>query len=338
MMAARYLGPRRIEAVDVPIPVVGLEEALIRVAACGFCGSDIGIVSGVHPRAQEPLTIGHEFCGHIAEIRTAGKQFKTGDPVTLFPLISCGNCYVCRNGNPHVCRSLRLYGFDADGGMAEYVRVPVESLIHLPRTMPASLGAVIEPLAVAVHGLSRVSLKEVRTAIVMGAGPIGILTALVAQAKGIEHILISDIVPFRRQLAERLGLRAIAGGEELQQQVQEVTEGEGADLIIECAGAASSAAHMTTLVRSRGTIINLSVFKKPVAIDMQTVNFKELTIIGSRVYSREDFAEAVELAAALPVDRIVTHSFPLQDVQAAFACFESGADVCKVLVLPNSQA
>jgi (R,R)-butanediol dehydrogenase / meso-butanediol dehydrogenase / diacetyl reductase len=338
MLAARYLGPNRIEPVETPVPAIGQEEALIRVDACGFCGSDIGIVSGVHPRAREPLTVGHEFCGRIAAIKTSGREFKIGDFVTLFPFISCGSCFVCRNGNPHVCRTLRLYGFDADGGMAEYVKVPVRSLIKLPDNMSSLVGAIIEPLAVAVHGVSRTPLEEVRTAVVLGAGPIGILSALVARARGVQQVLISDVVPFRRELAAGLGLTAVAAGEELKALVDQRTSGEGADLVLECAAAEAGALEMTSVVRSRGTIVNLSVFKKPVNVDMQVVNFKELTILGSRVYTRGDFVEAVKLASVLPARQIVTHSFQLQDVRSAFACFERGEGVCKVLVLPNGAA
>ncbi|HZS54875.1 MAG TPA: alcohol dehydrogenase catalytic domain-containing protein [Bryobacteraceae bacterium] len=335
MLAARYLGPHRIEPVRVPVPEIGDEEALIRVDACGFCGSDIGIVSGVHPRAKEPLTVGHEFCGKVVAIKTRGRGVKTGDFVTMYPLISCDQCFTCRGGNPHVCRSLRLYGFDVDGGMAEYVKVPVPSLIRLPDNMSPYLGAIIEPLAVAVHGVSRAPLQRARTAVVIGAGPIGLLTALAARARGIEHVLISDILLSRIQLAADLGLTARAAGDDVKGLVSEMTSGEGADLVFECAGSAASALEMTSLVRPLGAIVNVSVFKRPVPLEMQAVNFKELTIVGSRVYTREDFAEAVRLAAVLPLRPIVTHSFALWDVQSAYGCFERSEGVCKVVVLPK---
>lgn len=220
--------------------------------------------------------------------------------------------------------------------MAECVKVSTNSLIPLPQNMPPFLGAIIEPLAVAVHGMSNaLELEEVRTAVVLGAGPIGILTALVARARGIERVLISEVVPFRRELAASLGFEAVAAGEELKAVVDQATSGEGADLILECAGVAPTAAVMTSLTRPRGTIVNLGVFKKPVSVDMQSVNFKELRILGSRVYTRQDFIEAVKLADVLPINSIVTHSFPLKNVRSAFECFESGDRVCKVLVAPN---
>lgn len=322
MSAARYLGPHRIEAVELPVPDIGNGEALIRVEACGICGSDLGIVSGTHPRAKEPLTLGHELCGRIVALDTEANGFHTGERVAVFPLLSCGTCFVCRHGNPHVCRKLRLYGFDVDGGMAQYVKVRAGNLIRLPPNLPPLLGAMIEPLAVAVHALSRAPLQDVRTAVVMGAGPIGILTALVARARGVEEILISDVVPFRRELAASLGLHAVAADQELKASVEHKTEGEGADVIFECAAAPATASEMTSLVRPRGTIVNLGVFKKPVSVDLQAINFKELTMLGSRVYTRDDFVEAVKLAAVLPLGNIVTHSFPLKDLTAAFECFK----------------
>jgi 2-desacetyl-2-hydroxyethyl bacteriochlorophyllide A dehydrogenase len=337
MLAARYLGPDRLETLEVPLPSILPEEALIRVEACGFCGSDLGIVAGVHPRAREPLTLGHEFCGRIEEIRSLKSEFKVGDRVTVFPLISCGRCIACRSGQSHVCRTLKLFGFDIDGAMAEFVRIPVESLLKIPESMPPSVGAVIEPLAVAVHGVSMAPTQGVKTTVVLGAGPIGLLTALVASSRNGSSILISDVLPTRIELARKLGVSAFQAGKELKEAVETLTSGEGVDLVYECAGTPSSAAAMTGLLRPRGTVVNLGVFKKPVEVDMQAINFKELTLIGSRVYTRHDFESAIAIANNLNVGGVVTHSFSLTKVQAAFDCFRNGNGVCKVLIFPSEK-
>lgn len=333
MLAARYLGPHRVKPQEVSLPEIGDDEALIEVEACGFCGSDINIVAGTHPRAKAPLTLGHELSGKIVQIRTAKSALKNGDRITTYPLISCGLCHACTHGFPHVCNHLRLYGFDVDGGMAQFVKLPVSSLIKLPDTMSARIGALIEPLAVAVHGVARADLREVQLALILGAGPIGLLTALVAQARGIPRVIISDVLSSRREFAESLGLKAVHAGEELHHLVMELSNHNGADLLFECAGHPSSALEMSELVRPRGVIVNLGVFKKPVAIDMQAINFKEIEILGSRVYERKDFETAIELAMLLPLERIVTHAYPLQDVGAAFEQFRNG-EVCKALILP----
>jgi (R,R)-butanediol dehydrogenase/meso-butanediol dehydrogenase/diacetyl reductase len=334
MLAARYLGPRRIETEVVPIPAIASDEVLIHVDACGFCGSDMNIMAGTHPRAKAPLTVGHELSGHVAQIGAPNTGWEVGDQVTVYPLISCGVCYACTHGNPHVCRKLRLFGFDIDGGMAEFVKVPIASLVRLPKNMPSTVGALIEPLAVAVHGVARTSMAGVGIAVVLGAGPIGLLTALVAQARGASHVIISDVLPSRLRLAESLGLHAIMAGAELLAEVMGMTDANGADVLFECAGHPSSAREMTSLVRSRGTIINLGVFKKPVEVDMQAVNFKEIQILGSRVYERKDFQSAIDLAMQLPIGRIISHVFSLSEVALAFVQFQS-SDSCKVLVTPQ---
>jgi len=336
MLAARYLRPEHLAACEIPIPVIGDEEALLKVEACGFCGSDISIVAGTHPRAKAPLTLGHELCGRIVEINTSGSCFSTGEQVTVYPLITCGECHACTHGNPHVCRNLRLFGFDVDGGMAEYVKLPVSSLMKLPEAMPSRIGALIEPLAVAVHGVARVSLESVELAVVLGAGPIGLMTALVAQARGVPHVVISDILPSRLELAASLGLHVVPAGEELLHTVMSLSGQNGADLVFECAGAPSTARDMTTLVRSRGVIVNLGVFKKPVEVALQAINFKEIQLVGSRVYDRNDFHAAINLAMQLPLDRIVTHTFPLGLAAEAFQQFRLG-EVCKALILPSAQ-
>ena len=216
---------------------------------------------------------------------------------------------------------LRLFGFDVDGGMAEFVKLPMDALMKLPASMPSSVGALIEPLAVAVHGVSRTNLRDANVAVVLGAGPIGLLTALVAKHQGVPHILISDVIPARLELAQQIGLTPVAAGPDLLARVMELTDQNGADVVFECAGHPSSAREMTALARSRAVIVNLGVFKQPVSVDLQAINFKELEILGSRVYERRDFEVAIELAAKLPIERIVSGSFPLAEVACAFESF-----------------
>ncbi len=299
-----------------------------------MCGSDLGILAGVHPRAQAPLTLGHEFCGRIVELRSQSNEFKAGDRVAVYPLISCGHCLMCRTGNSHVCRALRLYGIDAPGGMADFVKLPLANLLRLSGDMEPGIGALVEPLAVAVHGVSRAPLAEARTAAVVGAGPIGLLTALVARARGTAQILMADVLPSRIALAKSLGFSAVMAGEQMADLVKTTTDSEGADIVFECAGVPATAVSMTALARCRGTIVNLGVFKKPVEVDLQALNFKEITAIGSRVYTRQDFVEAIELARVLPLQPIISHTFPLADVTSAFAKFRAGEGVCKLIIQP----
>jgi len=263
--------------------------------------------------------------------------FSVGDRVTTYPLISCGVCHACTSGNAHVCRQLQLFGFDVDGGMAEFVKLPVASLMKLPADMPPRIGALIEPLAVAVHGINRAGIADVEVAAVLGAGPIGLLTALVAKQLGIPHVLISDVLPARVELAASIGLEAVAAGPEFRARIMDVTAQNGADIVYECAGHPSSAKEMTAIARSRGVIVNLGVFKGPVEVDMQALNFKEIQILGSRVYARKDFQTAIDIAMSLPLAPIISAEFSLHDVSDAFRLFQAG-EMCKILILPTQGA
>lgn len=331
MLAARWIAPNKLQALELPVPKIAPGEALIEIKACGFCGSDIGIVSGAHPRARAPLTIGHECSGVVAALATPVEGFAPGDAVTIFPLLSCRRCTACRNGQSHVCSKLRLYGFDADGAMAGFVRVATANLVRLPQDLDPQIGALIEPLAVAVHAVSRAAWNSESTAAILGAGPIGLLTALVAIARGVPRVLITDILESRLELARRLGLTAVHA-DRLSATVNEWTGDEGVDLVFECAGTAGTAEAMTAIARPRAVLVNVGVLKKPVPVDLQAVNFKELTITGSRVYAREDFEGAVRLAPSLPLANLITHTYPLSSVAEAYARFAQAGDACKVIV------
>lgn len=338
MIAAQYLGPECVQPMRTAMPVPVQGEALIRVEACGICGSDLGIISGRHPRAKPPLTIGHEFCGRVVERNGGTGEIRVGDRVALYPLISCGECYVCRHGQPHVCRNLRLYGFDTDGGMAEYVKVPLRSLLKLPDSMPPVIGALLEPLAVAIHSVDRVQVRPEDTVVVMGAGPIGLLVSLVLRHLGVHRIFVTDIVDFRLDMARQLGLDAHnAGSDAVEESVRDATGGEGADVVFECAGSRSSALQMTRLARCRGAVVNVSVFKEPAPIDLQAVNFKELSLIGSRVYARQDFRKAIEIAPLLPLAQLVSHRLPIGHVAEAYRLLKTDQRVGKVLIEPGGE-
>lgn len=333
MLAATYLDAYKIEARETPIPRPGKDEALIKVFSCGICGSDLAIVSGKHPRVKPPLIIGHEIAGEIVELPGKVKSsFRTGDKVTIFPLLTCGDCYACRNGISHVCKSLRLIGFDRNGGMAEYVSVPLEMLVKLPDSMSYETGSLIEPLAVSVHSVSISPVKPTDKTVVIGAGPIGLLTAMVLQHLGVENLFISDIDPFRIAIAKTIGLKAINSAKvDIIKYIEENTNGDFADIVFEVAGVQESARQMTELLRPRGTVINVSVFKDQPVVDMREINFKELTVIGTRVYTQDDYQRAIEIADELPLANIITHRLPLANVTDAFDLFFSNKTVCKVL-------
>lgn len=331
MKALVYEGPRTVAVRDVPTPQG--EGVRLRLRYCGVCGTDIGIYAGSHPRAQAPLILGHEFIGEVLEDHSG---FAKGQRVTAFPLLSCGSCHPCRNGNPHICASLRLLGIDTDGGMAEEMTVAPELLVPVPDHVSDELAALIEPVAVCLRVADRAGVTMGDTCVVTGAGPIGLITALMLRHAGAGRILVSDIAPGRLQLALELGFETVnATTETLADAVAAATGGDGADVLVECSGAAPAALEMTRLVRTGGTICLASLFKAPVPVALLDMNFKELRLVGSRVYTREEFRRATELVVQLeePLLKLITRIVPLSDAGDVFELVtDANAGMMKVLV------
>ena len=294
MKALVYAGPKQAVLQDVPAPVPKEGAVKVDVDYCGICGSDIGIFLGTHPRAKAPLIFGHEFLGKVAE---DGKRFKKGDRVVAYPLLSCGHCRACRTGNAHVCNSLGLIGIDVDGGVCESLYVDEDVLFKVP------------------DGVSD------RAAVVIGAGPIGMLTGIVLKNLGAAQVFISDVAEKRLALAAELGLTPVnVMKEDLEQVVKAATDGEGCDVLFECSGSPQGAMDMTKITRVSGTICMVSVHKVPHEVNLQQLNFKEQWMIGTRVYTKEEFRQAVEYTKDLQpqLEKVVTHIVPMREAEKVF--------------------
>lgn len=318
MKALVYTGPKQTEVQERSVPQPKEGQLRVKVKCCGVCGSDIGIFLGGHPRAKAPLILGHEFLGTV---ESDGRRLKQGDRVVCFPLLTCGHCLACRSGNSHVCNSLGLIGIDCDGGIAEYVCADEDMLFKVPDSLSDKAAVVIEPLAVIVHSMHMAQLKPLDCAVIIGAGPIGILTGIVLKHLGASKILISDVFDKRLDLARELGFTAVnSAREDFLQIVRDATGGEGCDLLFECSGSEPAALQMTDLTRVRGTICMTGVHKKPHAVNLQAINFKEQTLVGTRVYTKEDFRKSVDLAALLQEDleKVVSHIVPLEESPKVF--------------------
>lgn len=318
MKALVYSGPKSIEIRDLDQPSANAGEVLIRMKYCGVCGTDIGIYSGSHPRATAPLILGHEFVG---EVMDSGAIFEQGQRVVAYPLISCGTCHACRTGSPHVCAQLRLIGIDGAGGMAEFLAVSEDVLFAVPDELDDSVAALIEPLAVALRAVEQSGMGVADRVVVLGAGPIGLLTGLVAQHAGAGKVLISDIDDARLQLAVDLGFAPVnVDRQDLSEIVNAATEGDGADVVFECAGVPSAASDMTRITRSGGTICLASLHKRANPVTLLDIAFKELQVIGSRVYTREQFRRSIDLARTLsePLKRLITRTLPISDAGNVF--------------------
>jgi 2-desacetyl-2-hydroxyethyl bacteriochlorophyllide A dehydrogenase len=261
--------------------------------------------------------MGHEFSGVIADMPPETfSDLKIGDRVTVYPLLSCGQCYVCKMGLPHVCRDLKLIGIDTDGAFAEYVLAAEDAVIKIPDELSDEEGALIEPLAVCIHAAHMSRLQVGDSVVVTGAGPIGLLMATVARASGAAKVIVTEVAPSRIDVARELGLTVLnAADENLVAQVLELTKGRGGDVVFEATGHPSVAPYLMELVRIRGQIVQVGIFKQSVSIDMRALNFHEVDLVGSRVYTLEDFDRAVSLAAEGRVDLkpMITTVLPLDE-------------------------
>lgn len=335
MRAAVWTGPDRLESRQVPTPTPPPGWALVKVEYTGLCGTDFSILHGTHPRAQAPLIMGHEITGVVETAASGGPA--AGTRVTVEPLIHCGVCSACRNGATHVCRRLGLYGIDEPGSLAAYVALPAESLVPISAHVPAMEAALAEPLAVAVHAVSRSGLAGGERVVVFGAGPIGILTALVARHCGAEQVLVSEPSEERRRVAEGLGFDTVPSGADPVEAVLAATGGEGADIVFDSAAHPSVAAALGKAVTVQGTVVLVGVYKKPTEVDLQALTFAENTVVGVRVYTRADVEKAVELLESdvLKLGRLPVEVFALEDIDQAFEKAMSASGVLKVLVSPE---
>ena len=331
MKAIQFLGADHIEVVDIAVPEVPEGWALIKVSHAGICGTDLNIYAGTHPRAKAPLTMGHEFSGVVAQ---DCKRFPAGTRVTVYPLISCGNCEPCKTGNAHVCNTLGLYGIDTAGGMAEYVIIPEEKLIALPDSVSMKVGAFIEPIAVTVHTLRETNFVPGDNAIVFGCGTIGLCLALTLKQFGARGILLVETDASRRALAEELGFEVINPMEvNLDEEVAARTNGNGYDRVYDCAGAGPVAACLLDVVKVRGQIVIVASYKKPPQMPFFKGMAKEVSINFVRVYRPKDFEIAAEMAQNEPLfEKIITHVLPACEAQKGFdLLFTPGTGAVKVM-------
>jgi (R,R)-butanediol dehydrogenase/meso-butanediol dehydrogenase/diacetyl reductase len=347
MRAAVFHGPRDIRVVDVPDPVAGPGEVVVKVERAGICGSDVNrFRHGSHPWPP-PFIMGHEFCGTIADRGPGVRDWPAGAPVVVQPTLSCGDCFHCLDGHPNRCVEFArrgLTGSGTDGGFAEYVRVPAYQPHARPASLPVDVASLVEPTAVSVHGIRLAGLDRPEAVAVVGLGNIGLLAVLAARGLGAgEVIAIGKYAP-RQALARAYGAGLVLepGDPELAVKVRERTRGLGAPLVIEAAGAGDSLRTAVSLARKGGKIVVLGVFHQEVALDYRGILMEEKQIIGSLIYRRPDFAEAIAILAAGGVDRArhITGEIGLEEIvtQGFEPLLERRAEHIKIQVTPGARS
>jgi 2-desacetyl-2-hydroxyethyl bacteriochlorophyllide A dehydrogenase len=332
---AAYTRARTITVDDAQIAPPGPEQVRIDVAYTGICGTDLHIFHGdMDARVSTPAVLGHEMSGRIAAIGEGVVGHAVGAPVTVMPLAWCGTCPACRAEHSHICHNLVFLGIDAPGSMQASWTVPASTLVKLPENLPLDHAALVEPTAVAIHDVTRAGLQADEHALVVGGGPIGVLIALVARRTGAKVILVEPDA-HRRAVAEKLDLQVLdPTGIDVTQEVTRWSGGAGAAVAFEVSGAAAGVNTAVDALATRGRLVQVAIHPRPREVNLHRFFWRELTLIGARLYERADFEAAARLLAEgeIPVESLISRTEPLEQAAEAFAALESGAGIMKVLI------
>lgn len=336
MKAAFCTGKETIEVRETEIPKLGPGEVLLRVRACGICGTDLHFYNGALPGVAT-VPPGHEFCGEVVEVGEGVSGIQPGDRVAVEPVKSCRECPYCRTGRYHLCARRVLLGTFLPGGMAQYVCVPSYTLYPLPDELDWEVGALAEPLAVAVHGLHIVDMAIGERVLVMGSGAIGVLSILAARAAGAAEVIATYRHDHQGQAALAVGAhRVVKDSEAVGLEKDEI------DLVVETVGgAAPTLSQAVGIVRPGGRVSVLGLFTQPAQMNALGLMLKEVKMAGGITYCQpglhSDFETALAILAAHPdtARKIITHRFPLDQTAQAFAtAADKSTGAVKVQVSP----
>lgn len=334
---------KKLDVVDMPMPEIGDEDVLVRVRACGVCGSDIHGYDGSTGRRIPPLVMGHEAAGVIERIGQSVANFKIGDRVTFDSTVSCGRCEFCRQGQINLCDNRTVLGvscgdYRRHGAFAEYVAVPARILYALPDSLPFERAALIEAVSIAVHAVSRHVPKPDDAVLVLGSGMIGVLVIQVLREKGCRNIIALDVDDDKLALAKRVGAVRVVNAKDIDvpAAVRELTGGQGADASFEVVGHGSTVMNAIRSLRKGGTVVLIGNLSPRVEIPLQEVVSREISVLGSCASSGE-IPQCIDLLArgAVDVDPLISLKAPLDDAPGLFERLYVGdKSLMKVIIQP----
>lgn len=344
MKAAVFREPGLIEVTDIEVPKIGPGDVLVKVRAASVCGTDLRIMRHGHFRlpAGTSRVLGHEVAGEIVEVGPEVEAFATGDRVSFAPNVGCGQCRMCARGLNQLCPTYEAFGITMDGGFQEFILIPraaIErgNLFRIPPNLSFEEAAILEPMSCCLHGQRKVDMATDDLVVIIGAGPIGCFHAMLAKRQGVERVVVANTRQPRLDIARRMGadITVNISEQDLGQEIDRLTDGEGADVVITCVSKPEVVAGATQLIGRLGRInvfSGLGGAEHP-AIDVNSLHYREQLITGTTGSSTTDYGDVMGLVSDGDVDLspVITHRFALDDIHAAMAQSASGTGMKSVI-------
>jgi L-iditol 2-dehydrogenase len=337
---------KKLQLTDLPVPQPGPDEILVRVAACGICGSDVHGYDGSTGRRIPPLVMGHEAAGTVAEVGSAVKGFNKGDRVTFDSTVYCGDCANCRRGEMNLCDNRQVLGvscgdYRRNGAFAEFVIVPARIAYHLPENLSFHEAALLEAVSVALHAVSLVPIQPGSTALVVGAGTIGLLLQQALAVAGCSRVLVTDVDPTRLKLSQSLGATVtLLSGPNFASEISKLTNGTGVDVAMEAVGITSTIATAINTTRKGGSVVLVGNVTPEVTIPLQVVVSRQIRLQGSCA-SCGEYPRAIELMSTgkINVKPLITAVAPLEEGPRWFErLYAHEPNLMKVVLTPGANA
>lgn len=341
MKAIKYIAPEKLELQEEATPVPGAGEVLLKVRACGICGSDVHGFLGLTGRRIPPMTMGHEFAAEVVELGEGAEKFSAGDGVIVQPINFCGECENCQKGLTNMCLNKKFFGvLTVNGAMAEYVAVPEKLLYALPEGVSYEVGALAEPYAVGYGAVKKAGNLEGQNVLIIGAGTIGLGILQIVRLQKPGKIIVSDLSDTRLQAAKEFGADEVINprNEDYMEVIAKYTDGRMIDTSIEAVGVQATANQSIKCLKIGGQAIWVGMSQKEMEINMQDIVCSARRVIGTFNYTHEEFGEVVDLIGSgrMNAAKLITKTIALADTQQAMEDLHQRPDeFIKVIIDPG---
>lgn len=337
MLQQVMTAPGEIEFREIPMPEAGEDQVLIKIMKIGICGSDIHVYHGKHPFTSYPVTQGHEVSGEIVALGAKVEEFHAGQKVTIEPQVYCGQCHPCRHGKYNLCEELKVMGFQTTGTASEFFAVDASKVTPIPEDMSFEEGAMIEPLAVAVHGVKQVGDVQGMNIVVIGAGPIGNLVAQTAKGMGAAKVMITDVSDLRLEKAKECGIDVCVNTTKTDfgEAMLAAFGPDKADVIYDCAGNNITMGQAIKYARKGSTIVLVAVFAGMAEIDLAVANDHELDIKSTMMYRHDDYIDAIQLVNEDKVflKPLISKTFAFRDYLKAYQYIDDNRETTMKVII-----